>query len=308
MFDPRLGNVPLFQFGQDCVRDPAEDLYWQQVRRQQHGFHGGYDGDYSGGPINFNRIGYGHSNHTVRSGTRPRNGNFSRNARTLVHCHNGNHRPQYAPQYAQSQQTFDWNAPAQPAHRIEPREPSCLEIFFESLRKPCDKIMLKYLIYYKNEQIVVAPTSLHPYRHRMDQECSSFRSFNLPKSLIENSQQKVLIRFCRFDVSKEQDDAFPLMLKLRVNKKVFSTNLNKDSQSFGHPLDISNFVKEHNNMTIFWKPERLVNFCYTVIAAERISANLVVKQLKQTASQDADITKKLIKDIFSENIPHLPSK
>lgn len=159
-------------------------------------------------------------------------------------------------------------------------------------------VTLRPLIFYNMEKTLVEPSCLIPqWRNK---QCSSDISFNIPEV---NAPKKLFLRFCRYDVSKEQPDSFPTMLKIWINGKMFPLTcrpMNVDDELFqnnGHPLDISMHVfKGKNYIRVSWKPENIVNFCFSIYVVERLSTDIIIKNLKQTASQDPTITKKFIQE------------
>lgn len=129
-----------------------------------------------------------------------------------------------------------------------------------------------------------------------------------------NSKQ-LLLRFCHLDITSEQDDNFPPEVTVSVNGGSVTlppavSNPNKPNippKRPGQHVDITNYCKLcpfiSNVIEVKWYVDTLEpsrSYVINVILAEKVSADTLLKRIKDRGLSDPETTKRIILDSDNE--------
>ena len=128
----------------------------------------------------------------------------------------------------------------------------------------------------------------------------------LTNGCVVEYQQQVLLRFCLAEVTSDQDDNYPLNLFLNVNQQSitlpsfnFPTNALAQPKRLCRPLDITSacVIKpvNLNDIHMTWTDDPLHKHCFSVVLAQRLSCEILLKRLKSSSFHHPDHTRAFVK-------------
>ena len=184
----------------------------------------------------------------------------------------------------------------------------------------CPDVTLKPLPFYDHITELMKPTavisksdtapmqyakyafSLTPVQVKFIQE-----SEVLKNDCVLEYHQQVLLRFCLTEITSDQEDNYPQNLAVLVNQKHITlpnynvpTNASVQPKRQSRPLDITFACILHpvnmNELHISWTKDPTRTHCFTIVLANRLNCDTLLKRLRQHCYRHPDHTRALVKE------------